>query len=134
MKKINYKYIKEILETEKARKILKTGAALAGAAGLALIVSALVVNSLLGRIIHSRPEVVIPDIEGMELNQALDLLAETNLSLLKVAEKYDSTIPSGSIISQTPPPGLSVRQGRAVEAVISSGGQVVFVPDLIGVS
>ncbi len=103
-----------------------------GAALLIGILSAFAMNALLGRIIHMRQEVAIPDIEGMQLSQALDVLAENNLSLMKVAEKYDESIPAGSIISQSPPPGLTVREGRAVEAVISSGGKVVFIPDLTG--
>ncbi len=103
-----------------------------GAALLIGVFSAFAMNALLGRIIHMRQEVAIPDIEGMQLSQALDVLAENNLSLIKVAEKYDESIPAGSIISQSPPPGLTVREGRAVEAVVSSGGKVVFIPDLTG--
>lgn len=134
MFKVNYKKIKEKLITDRAKRAVKISGIVFSIAFISILLSAMAVNSVLNRIIHIRSEVVIPDIEGMELNQALDLLAESNLSLMKVAEKYDATIPSGSIISQTPPPGLSVREGKAVEAVISSGGQVVFVPELTGMS
>ena len=83
---------------------------------------------LMERVVHNRTEVIVPDIEGKTINDALTILSRKNLSLFKVAEKYDIQVPAGSIISQSPPPGLTVREGKPVEAVISSGGKVVFIP------
>ncbi|MGM0568644.1 MAG: PASTA domain-containing protein [Elusimicrobiota bacterium] len=88
------------------------------------------VNIIIKRIIHDRSEVVVPDIQGVPLEDALEVLSERNLSLSFVARRHDPDIPSGSIISQTPPAGLMVREGREIETVISSGGRVVFVPDV----
>ncbi len=96
------------------------------------LVGAWSVNILIKRIMHDRREVLVPDIERMPLEEALELLSEKNLSLSLVARKYNPDIPSGSIISQTPPPGLMVREGGVIETVISSGGQVVFVPRVEG--
>ncbi|MBN2407547.1 MAG: PASTA domain-containing protein [Elusimicrobia bacterium] len=89
-----------------------------------------IVNILMNEVLHNRKEVVVPDIVGMTINDALTLLSEKGLSLEKVAEKYDVDIPAGSIISQSPPPGLTIREGKAIESVISSGGKVVFVPEI----
>jgi serine/threonine-protein kinase len=89
-------------------------------------------NILMGRIVHNRTEVIVPDIEGKTINDALTILSKKNLSLFKVAEKFDTEVPAGSIISQSPPPGLTVREGKGVEAVVSSGGKVVFVPAVEG--
>lgn len=90
----------------------------------------LMVNILMKEVLHNRKEVIIPDIVGLTINDALTVLGEKRLSMEKVADKYDTEIPAGSIISQSPPPGLTVREGKAVEAVISSGGKVVFVPEI----
>ncbi len=92
------------------------------------------VNTVMNAVIHNRKEVIVPDIEGKTINEALTILSEKNLSLYKVAEKFDTNVPAGSIISQSPPPGLTVREGKAVESVISSGGKVVFVPEIEGKS
>ncbi len=92
------------------------------------------INILMGKIVHSNKEVIVPDITGTTLNKALDILAKKNLSLVKVAQQYNTQIPAGSIISQTPAPGLTVREGRSIDTVISSGGKVVFVPDIEGKS
>ncbi|MFW6172170.1 MAG: PASTA domain-containing protein [Elusimicrobiota bacterium] len=92
------------------------------------------VNSLMEEIIHKRKEVIVPDVRGMTINDALGILTDKNLSMTKVAEKFDTEIPAGSIISQSPPPGLIVREGKAIETVISSGGKVVFAPEVEGKS
>jgi len=118
----------------KQKKIIRTAAAGLGLIFIISVTGVFMVNFLMEQIIHTRKEVITPDIEGMTMNEALTLLSEKNLSLLKVAEKYDTTVPAGSIISQSPPPGLTVREGKAVEAVISSGGKVVFVPEVEGKS
>ncbi|MFC2091396.1 PASTA domain-containing protein [Elusimicrobiota bacterium] len=89
-------------------------------------------NVLMGKIVHNRREVIVPEIEGKTINEALTVLNEYNLSLYKIAEKYNADVPAGSIISQSPPAGLTVREGKAIEAVISSGGKVVFVPLIEG--
>ncbi len=96
--------------------------------------SVIVVNSLMNRVIHSRQEVIVPDITGMPMEKALTELSEFNLSLMKVSEKFDSDIPAGSIITQSPPPGFMVKEGKPIEAVISTGGKTVFVPELEGMS
>ncbi len=117
-------------------KIKKTASKSALITFAAVIVAGVIgtwsVNILIKQIIHDRSEVLVPDIEGMPLEEALELLSERNLSLSLIARKYDPDIPSGSVISQTPPPGLMVREGGVIETVISSGGQVVFVPRVEG--
>ncbi|MDA3793198.1 MAG: PASTA domain-containing protein [Elusimicrobia bacterium] len=116
------------------KKILKTGVIIAAAVIVLVVVLTGTINVLMEKIIHSSKEVIVPDITGTTLNEALDILAQRNLSLVKVAQQYNTQIPAGSIISQTPSPGLSIREGSAIDTVISSGGKVVFVPDIEGKS
>jgi serine/threonine-protein kinase len=116
------------------KTVIRIGLVVSGGLfGLAVLAS-LMVNTLMDEIVHTENEVIVPDIIGKTLDEALTALAERNLSLMKVAEKYDTEVPAGSVISQSPPPGLTVREGKPVEAVISSGGQVVFVPVIEGKS
>jgi len=85
-------------------------------------------------LLHSRPEVPVPDVTGKSLEQALDLLSGTNLGLFKESVEFDEGVPPGSILRQVPPAGLKVREGKMIRVVLSSGGKIVFVPDLVGVS
>jgi serine/threonine-protein kinase len=125
---------KRKMNKKKAKLTIKLGIILLGAGFILSVLAGLMVNTLMNEIVHSEKEVIVPDITGKTLDQALTILGRKNLSLLKVAKKYDTKVPAGSIISQSPPPGLSVRGGRTVEAVVSSGGQVVFIPEIKGKS
>lgn len=119
---------------KKIKKFLKYGVLILSLVVVVGIISVLVVNSLMDRVVHSREEVIVPDVTGMPLQKALSELSDYNLSLMKVAEKYNSEVPNGSIISQSPRPGFMVKEGKPIEAVISTGGKMVFVPDLEGKS
>lgn len=82
--------------------------------------------------LHTRAEVVIPDLSGKNLEQALDTLSPLGLSLAKDGVEFDENFPSGAILRQAPPVGLTVREGKVVRVTISSGGKVAFVPELTG--
>jgi serine/threonine-protein kinase len=64
----------------------------------------------------------------------LDILTPLKLALAKEAVQVDENSPPGSILRHSPPAGLRVREGKTVRVTLSSGGQVVFVPDLVHVT
>lgn len=84
--------------------------------------------------LHSRQIVVVPDLTGKTLEQALDILSPMKLALAKESVQVDENSPPGAILRQAPPAGLHVREGKTVRVTLSSGGQVVFAPDLIAVT
>lgn len=99
---------------------------------LALVVLAFSVNQIMETLLHSRPEVVVPKIEGKSLIDALQTVSALDLSLQHESTDFDETMPAGTIIRQLPPAGMRIRTGRAVRVVISKGGQAAFVPDVAG--
>jgi serine/threonine-protein kinase len=54
------------------------------------------------------------------------------LVLHVVEQRNDPRMASGRVLEQMPLPGSSVRRGRKVKLVLSLGGQVLHVPDLVG--
>ena len=54
-------------------------------------------------VIHSRKVVVVPEISGRTVAQAMDLLTPTKLGLIKEGEQYDREAPVGTILRQAPP-------------------------------
>ncbi|MFH1415099.1 MAG: PASTA domain-containing protein [Elusimicrobiota bacterium] len=117
------------------RKAVKPAILIILALVMIFVIGIWMANRIMNTVIHNRREIIVPEIEGLTINDALTLLSEKDLSLFKVAEKYDVNVPAGSIISQAPPPGLTVREGKAIEAVVvSSGGKVVFIPEVKGKS
>lgn len=90
------------------------------------------INRIMIAILHSRTEVVVPKIEGKTLLDALAIVSSLDLSIQQEGTDFDEGLPAGTIIRQHPPSGMNVRTGRALRVVVSKGGQVVFVPEIIG--
>ncbi len=77
-------------------------------------------------------EVSVPDISGMTLEAAGHEVAGRGLVLQVVDQRHDPAVPSGRILQQSPPAEVSVRRGRKIKLVMSLGGKVLEVPELIG--
>ncbi|MDN5363642.1 MAG: eukaryotic-like serine/threonine-protein kinase [Eubacteriales bacterium] len=78
------------------------------------------------------PDVVVPDVRGMTLDQAERILEERGLRALVIDQQYSSEVPAGQVISQVPEPGRKVKKGRTVNLVLSKGVETVSVPDVRG--
>lgn len=99
---------------------------------LALVVIAFSINQVVGTLLHSRPEVAVPKLEGKSLTDALQIVSALDLSLQHESTDFDETLPAGTVIRQHPSSGMKVRTGRSVRVVVSKGGQASFVPDVAG--
>ncbi len=75
-------------------------------------------------------EVVVPNLEGSNLEEAKRLLDQAGLRLGNLYEEENESVPEGHVISTQPPAGRLVRKGRQVDLVISKGSPFVVVPDL----
>lgn len=98
---------------------------------LGLIVVSGVIYSLL---IGTKPnEVVVPDVTGMKISQAQQILAERNLKLRVIRWEFSKEVPPEHIIRmESPEPNQKVLEGREVLVVASQGEAKVTVPDLSG--
>jgi eukaryotic-like serine/threonine-protein kinase len=74
----------------------------------------------------------VPDISGKDLSQAINLLKDAGLEIRVEREEHHPAVPNGSIISQSPGAGQSVKKGRTVAVVVSLGSEEVTVPDFTG--
>jgi len=92
------------------------------------------VNQIMLTVLHSRPEVVVPNLEKRGLTDALRTVSDIGLALQYEGVEFDEGVPAGTIIRQSPPSGMMVRAGRPIRVVISKGGQAIFVPAVIGKS
>ncbi len=100
--------------------------------GILLVLAAALSFFLTVRIERRSTQVVVPDLAGMSQEDAIRAATPGRL-VVEVADlRHDPRIPSGRVIQQDPPAGASVRRGRKVRIVLSLGGQVLEVPDLVG--
>jgi len=84
-------------------------------------------------ITREKKVVLIPDVAGLTVAKAMDVLQGKGLYAEKSKENVsDETIPAGSVVRQRPVSGSVVKKGRAVHLTLSEGGNLVYVPDVTG--
>ena len=102
------------------------------------LVSVLIIGFLVGAFLSygkfwSNAEVEVPDVVGKQMTLAKQILEAKNLRV-KVAETYDSSVPAGQVVSQSPEAGSKVKEQRLVTIYVSKGGEEVEMPDLKGMT
>jgi len=94
-------------------------------------------NTVVKVIISSGPKLIsVPDLKGLDLISAETLIRNNKLIIGNIDKQYSDTIPKGCIISQSPEHGTSVKEGTAINLVISEGPQIkiVKVPNILGMT
>jgi serine/threonine-protein kinase len=74
--------------------------------------------------------VVVPTLTGLTEEEARAELALAELDIGEITTEYSDTVEPGLIIHQSPEAGEKVEPGAAINIVISSGIEMVIVPDL----
>jgi serine/threonine-protein kinase len=83
--------------------------------------------------IHGR-ELMVPKFVGLKQADAERNAADRGLLLKPDDRFYSSAVPEGSVISQSPMPGVRVRRGSDVRVAISLGAPKTEVPNVLGQS
>jgi beta-lactam-binding protein with PASTA domain len=78
------------------------------------------------------PEVAVPDLTGVEVEEAREKLTSLKLKFFHGGQIYNMEYPEGIIVSQRPEAGRKVKIGRTVNFLTSSGKMKAEVPDLLG--
>jgi serine/threonine-protein kinase len=81
---------------------------------------------------NSLPEVIVPNVVGLERPAAEEQLADVDLRAREAGNVYESKYPEGFVVSQRPEAGRRVKAGRVVNLMINSGENKVPVPSLLG--
>jgi serine/threonine-protein kinase len=75
-------------------------------------------------------DVVVPNVTGLPMEEAKELMESVGLSLVEARREFHSEIAENCVISTVPAAGRKVKEGRTVNAIVSSGQELVTVPDL----
>ena len=78
------------------------------------------------------PQVAVPDVVGLTEAAATTAIANANLTVGAVTTASSTTVPTGSVISQSPIAGTQVATESTVALVVSSGPPQVAVPNVVG--
>src|SRR6202047_2694740 len=97
--------------------------------------SSLAQGSPVNLVISSGPQMVtVPNVEGLTQAAATTAITAAKLMVGTVTQQTSNTVAAGNVISQDPASGNSVAQGSPVNLVISSGLQIVTVPNVEGLT
>ncbi|MCB0305402.1 MAG: PASTA domain-containing protein [Calditrichaeota bacterium] len=76
-------------------------------------------------------EYQLPDVTVKQISQAQDILREEGFKPIVQDSAYDSDYAPGVVLRQNPEPFTTVKKGRRVYLVVSSGEKPIYMPDLI---
>lgn len=81
-----------------------------------------------------KPELTVPNVAGMKVNEAFEVLSEKKLGIKKSGEESSALVAPGEIISQNPVAGATSKEDAVVGVVISSGRSKFIVPNVVNES
>ncbi len=81
----------------------------------------------------SNGQVVIPNLTGLEIARARQLLEESGLEPGSVENKYSEYFKKDEVMSQSPVYGTETGMGESVDITVSSGQETIVVPNIIGI-
>jgi serine/threonine-protein kinase len=77
-------------------------------------------------------EVSVPEIEGIDIAEAVQMLEAEGLKYEIENTESSSTVPKDYVITQNPSAGTILKEGQTVKLVVSAGPKEVEVPDVMG--
>jgi serine/threonine-protein kinase len=114
-------------------KLLRRSVVYVLVAGLSFFIGFVLLNFVvLPLFVKSEDTTKVPDLVGLEYEQARLLCEERELVLEKRGERYEEDIAPGFVLSQDPLPELLIKKGRRIDVVVSMGQELTSIPDITG--
>lgn len=101
---------------------------------LALVIAAITMGIMFVKLFSNMtqsPEVTMPNLIGMEKQQALKVIDELGLKSSISGTKYSGEFPIDSVVEQSEKAGTSLKKGFTVKLILSKGTNSVEVPNLV---
>ena len=101
---------------------------------MALVVILLVVgvNYGLEWYTHHGESIRVPNIEGMRIAKAREMMDECGLEIVVTDSGYNKRLPADCVLTQSPGAGLTVKSGHTIYVTInSSNSPSVAIPDVV---
>jgi len=100
--------------------------------GIIIVVAFLSSQIIYPIILGSSATVVVPNVVGLSLAKAKNLLHEDRLHVVVKDSVWSDEIPVQFVLEQSPEDGKKLKQDQAVYLVVSRGSKIVKVPEIIG--
>ena len=81
---------------------------------------------------HHGEAIRVPNIEGMSITKARELMAEKGLEIVVADSGYNKRLPADCVLTQSPDAGLTVKTGHTIYVTINStNSPSVAIPDVV---
>ncbi|HVA38270.1 MAG TPA: PASTA domain-containing protein [Candidatus Dormibacteraeota bacterium] len=87
-------------------------------------------KTIFGFVVPSEAVVIAPELVGLTIADAERTASHTSLRITVAGNEVSDRFPAGVVINQQPVHGKSVRPGRAIAVLVSSGVKLIPMPDL----
>lgn len=104
---------------------------LAGIAAL-VVIGVVVDKLLLPAVVSMTATVRVPSVVGQDRDRAEVLLRDAGLVVIEPREQFSATVPEGTVMSQLPYAGATVKEGRRIYLTVSKGVETTSMPSLYG--
>lgn len=98
---------------------------------LTLVILAVLTVTVLPKLLGPK-DVLVPDVAGKELDEAMELLQENGLKIGETIEVTDEEVEEGLIIKTNPKEGKTVKEGQEVDLYLSIGKEKWTLLDYTG--
>ncbi|PJA96237.1 MAG: hypothetical protein CO129_07535 [Ignavibacteriales bacterium CG_4_9_14_3_um_filter_34_10] len=99
---------------------------------LAFFIFVFFLNRLFLPWLVSSDPIIVPNVVGMDKEDAKNLLSSNGLNPIEIGQRFDNKIPINHVLFQRPHFGSQVKSNRRVYIYISGGEEQVSMPRLIG--
>ncbi len=106
----------------------------AGVPVAALLIVVLMDSVFMPAFVDRDVAIPLPSIVGQPAEQAMETLENIEVTPVVTGSQFSAEVPQGNVISQDPAAGIEVKPGRQVRLILSSGQNVVSLPNLVGKS
>lgn len=96
---------------------------------IATVISLFAYKSVINKLVPN--EIAVPEVEGMNLEEATVLLEEQGLIVNVTERKYDDELERDDIIEQSPAKDSVVNENTVIDLVVSNGIESFEVPDVV---
>lgn len=84
--------------------------------------------------VHNRPLVTVPDVIGLDVDDAQENIIKSQLTYEITGQQYSEKFKEGTIVNQIPSANSEVKSERPIFLTVSKGKETVIVPYLMGKS
>lgn len=97
-----------------------------------MVIGVAIDKLLLPAIVSMTSTVHVPSVVGQDRDRAESLLRDAGLVVIEPREQFSATVPEGTVMSQLPYGGATVKEGRRIYLTVSKGIETVSMPSLYG--